>query len=117
MTPTSKYRAPMAGYKEDIFEFGDQGAAKFDPTIRYLARHLTTRTIKRITAYTPLLEAMKDPEWTEPVRPSRTCRFERKRIIEDEDGTEKEVLQTVDKEIAADVYKIELDLYVYDYKT
>ena len=61
-TPTSKYRAPTAGYEDEIFEFGNQGAAKFDRTLRRLARYLATTSIKGITAYTPLLEAMKDPE-------------------------------------------------------
>ena len=65
-TPTSKYRAPTAGYEDEVFEFGEQGAAKFDRIIRRLARYLATTTIKGITAYTPLLEAMEDPVWDEP---------------------------------------------------
>ena len=41
-TPTSKYHAPTAGYEDEIFEFGDQGAAKFDRTLYATACHILT---------------------------------------------------------------------------
>ena len=47
---TSEYRTLMAEYKEDIFEFSNQGASTFDRMIWHLARYLATNNIKGIMA-------------------------------------------------------------------
>lgn len=62
LTAISKYWAPMASYEDEVFKFVNQGAAKFDRTIHRLVRYLVTTSIKGITAYTPLLEAMEDTD-------------------------------------------------------
>lgn len=106
-TPTPTYKVPTAGYYEDeVFEFGEQGATKFDGTIRRLARYLATTSIKGIVAYKSLLKAMEDLVWDGSEMPAKTRQVAK--VRKDSEGNDTMVM--VDKGVDEADYKVNLDL-------
>lgn len=110
--PTSKYRAPMAGYEDEGFVFGEKGAAKFERIIHHLEKYLATTSIEGIAAYPALLKvkAMEDPTWEEPERPTKTKRVAKATMDAEGNNTTTMEDVTVDE---AD-YKVNLNLYVHE---
>lgn len=87
----------------------NRAAAKFDQTIRCLARYLAATTIKETMAYTPLLEAMEDPVWEEPVRPTKT-----KQVSKESADTDRNKKTKMEEVVVNEAnYKVDLDLYVH----
>ena len=60
---------------------------------------------------------MNDPELEELVRLPRICRVKRTRTVKGKNGKEEDIIKTVDEEVNEAKFKVELNPFVYEFKS